>query len=820
MVALSSIGLSQTATPSTATESTTTTTSTTTAAAPPASATPTTAQTQAAAGEPVKMATYQVNDVPIEDVILPNARPLTSVFGTEDNIIDIPRDVTIISREQMDTIGIQDVTDFSKLTAASYTDSNFGAPGNPSIRGQSADVFVNGMRQRVTSNGNGAPLDFNSVESVNIVKGPATAVQGASGYVGGFADMITKQPYFDGFQGSVSYTAGSYDTNRWNVDVGGPISPTLAYRLSYSGEWSNEYWDGAFKHLEAIYGAITWRPTSSYSLFLNGKVFVGKYSENFGIDRPTQLLIDDGLYQSGININNGAGVAPSDSQNSKYVVGGFGSNTIAFGPLVPVDYHWRLQGPGSQSHAHEYNAQAVQTLLLGPDSKIVNNSFFSLTQRDTFGTHYYSEIIAPTWFIENRTEFIDTLKGLNNSVINFGLAERYQHTKAYDDFYFEPANVWDLSASRSGMILDSVNFPLTVNSAQNFPGGPIDVPVPGWPGRYATPQTNAGNDDTNDSQDTSVSPFIQATWKLTPVLSLITGARDDAMHVVVKDPLAVAGGIFPTEPSASINVNDPNFNASLVYKITPKLSAYGTYNFSENYTGALANGGGFSGLTMDAAGNWFLPKDNFDQQSVLYEAGLKTSADDDKLYSSVAVFQQSRQQKAQGQPAVEELFHGLEFETNFQPDKHFYATLGYSLLIGSLDAPVPFQGYSTNQVPNGPPSPFGPGYQTTGKLRVPGYPEHTINLLTTYQWDNGFGVSVDGVITSTINNDYQGYLVIPWQETFDASAFWKSKKYEFRLSATNVLNAHNWTPAYPTYGLEAIVPDAGFEIFGTVKYRF
>ena len=112
------------------------------------------------------------------------------MFGTDDNILDVPRDVTIISREQMDTIGIQDVTEFSKLTSSSYTDSNFGAPGNPSIRGQSADLFVNGMRQRVTSNGNGMPVDFNSIESVNIVKGPATAVQGASAYVGGFADTL------------------------------------------------------------------------------------------------------------------------------------------------------------------------------------------------------------------------------------------------------------------------------------------------------------------------------------------------------------------------------------------------------------------------------------------------------------------------------------------------------------------------------------------------------------------------------------------------------------------------------------------------------
>ncbi len=759
-------------------------------------------------GETVKMDAFKVTDVPIEQQILPTARPFSSVFGTDDNIVDVPRNVTIISRAQMDTIGIQEVTDFSKLTASSYTDSNFGAPGNPSIRGQSADVFVNGMRQRATSNGNGAPLDFNSVESVNIVKGPATAVQGTSGYVGGFADLITKQPYFDGFHGSSSYTIGSYGTNRWNIDVGGPLSPTLAYRVSYSGEWSNEWWNGAFKHIEAIYGALTWRPTKNYQLFLNAKAFVGKYSENFGINRPTQLLISEGLYQTGINVNNGVGVTPSDSQNSKYVIGGFGSNTVAFGPLVPVNYHWRLQGPGSQSHAHEYNAQAVQTYSGDAATKIVNNTFFSLTQRDTYGTHYYSEVIAPTWFMENRTEFIHTFSTLKDSTINFGLAERYQHTKAYDDFYFEPANVWDLSKARSGLVLDSINFPLVG-------GYPYDVAVPGWPGRYASP--GSVNNDTNDSASTSVSPFVQATWKLTDRVNFVTGVRADYLHVSVKDPLTPGF-------SDSLSVTEPNLNGSFVYKLTPVVSTYVTYNYSKNYTGALANGGGFAGWSVDAFGGPLpihkLDPNNYDQPSQLYEVGLKGNLANNRLFLSGAIFQQTREQKTQGLPSTKELFNGFEAEMNYQPNKNFYATLGYSALAGNQDTPIPFQGYPTNQIPNGPPNPFANPQQTTGKILVPGYPMHTFTMLFSYAWDSGYGVSLNAVITSPINNDYQGYLVIPWQKTIDASVFYKSKSWDFRLSVTNFTNEHNWTPAYPTYGLEAIVPDPGIEGFATVKYKF
>ena len=150
-----------------------------------AAPTPAATTTPAPTDEVVTLDALDVSEVPIEENIIPTSRPFSSVYGTDQNITEIPRNVTIISREQLSAIAIRDVRDFSKLTSSSYTKTNFGAPGNPTIRGSYADIFQNGMRERVTSNGNGLPIDFNSIESVNIVKGPPTAVQGASSYVGG-----------------------------------------------------------------------------------------------------------------------------------------------------------------------------------------------------------------------------------------------------------------------------------------------------------------------------------------------------------------------------------------------------------------------------------------------------------------------------------------------------------------------------------------------------------------------------------------------------------------------------------------------------------
>ncbi|MFM7099600.1 MAG: hypothetical protein ACKO3N_00330, partial [Verrucomicrobiota bacterium] len=83
-----------------------------------------------------------IEAVPLEESVIPTARPVNSVYGSDRSIIETPRNVTIISREQLDAIMIRDVRDFSKLTSSSYTRSNFGAPTTPDIRGQIADTFV------------------------------------------------------------------------------------------------------------------------------------------------------------------------------------------------------------------------------------------------------------------------------------------------------------------------------------------------------------------------------------------------------------------------------------------------------------------------------------------------------------------------------------------------------------------------------------------------------------------------------------------------------------------------------------------------------
>jgi len=746
-------------------------------------------------GEVLELDPYRIESgVDVEELVLPIARPFNSVFGTDDNIIDVPRNVTIISRQQLSDISIVDVLDFSKLTSSAFTTTNFGAPSNASIRGQSADVFLNGVRSRITSNGNGLPIDFNSVESVNIVKGPATAVQGTSMYVGGFIDLISKRPYFDKTKGSVSFTYGSYDTKRWTVDVGGPLSAKSAYRVSYSGEDTKGYFHDGFKNTHSFYGALEFRPSTNYNIFLNAQYFDASYTENWGVNRVTQNLIDNGLYQTGINVNN-APNAPSDPQNSTWVKAD--GNNMAWGPEVAFNRHVRLLKPGNDSSGEEFNIQAIQTAKISDTVNFKNTTIYSHTKRDTLSTYYYSEVIDPSEFAENRTEFIFKFP---KGTLNTGLDLRYQRTVAYDDYFFEPTNVWDLTQDH--------NY-INVYNSVAFESGGRGYAIPGWPGRFAQP--GIFNGDTNDSKGTTIGPFAQGTWNVNSKFSVVGGVRYDFFHAEVREPLA------EWHPEDEIDVTLPNYNASLIYKLTPTSSVYATYNYSKNTSGAVGNGGGITG--WNAAGD-ALDKELFQQPSELIELGTKYALKGNTVFLNFAVYDQKRTAKSTSSTVIQEYrYKGFEAEVNYQPNKHIYATMSYSYIDAEASAGFQYGLFGgAGELPPGNATNATVPIGTVTKLS--GLPEHQFNALFSYNFDNGFGLTANTVVTGEINNNVSGSVVIPVQYTIDVGASYKYKTWDFRAQVLNATDEENWSPPNAVYGNGSILALPGTQVQFTAKYSF
>ena len=137
-----------------------------------------------------------VSGVPLEDQVSPLQRPVSAVLGIDMSVLDLPRSVTEINSAQIRDESIIDVTDFVQDRLERIHRRPVRRPERPYLRGQSAEVFQNGMLR--TPRSDGQPLSFNSVEGFDIVKGPADVVFGPTGNVGGYVNLVTKRPYFDG----------------------------------------------------------------------------------------------------------------------------------------------------------------------------------------------------------------------------------------------------------------------------------------------------------------------------------------------------------------------------------------------------------------------------------------------------------------------------------------------------------------------------------------------------------------------------------------------------------------------------------------------
>ncbi len=801
-----------------------------------------------------------ITETPIEESVLPTARPYTSAFGLDNNILDVPRNVTIISREQLDTVDIQDVRDFSKLTSSSYTTTNFGAPSNPSIRGQIADTFTNGLRTGITSNGNGLPIDFNAIESVSILKGPAPVIYGPSPYVGGFVNFVTKQPYFDKWQGFTAATVGEYSQNRWTGDVSGPLIPgKLALRISYSGEESGSYYDNGHKNTEALYMALTATPFSWYTASLTNEFYIADYTENFGFNRPTQNLIDNNQYIVGTPLNSTTGLPlayPAGVQS--------GFNFIPTGTTVNIGSgdgrKERLFAPGDGSLGRSDTITFLQTAKINDHVSILNSTLGLIIDRTTRSSYRYQEQEPNNIAIENRTEahinfeapfggggYVrnpppDTKDGKADkdakavadnmtasdpyklvNQINTGFDFRYQHIVGLDDFYHEPANAYDITGNPN-----LIRFPLSsVTTGYN-------ASVPYGVG-YATPGGNYGYDplngniynagpDTNDSFTYDYAYFFQHQIDFGKYVSLFYGGRGDLLYVSDTDPAAPVG--FKRVHDSTV-MGLGNANVSPVLHVTSKFSLYATFNY--NQATEQFNGGGIA----PASGGYSFSSAQFHNESELYEAGFKASLVKDTLFINGAIFRQTRNTPQQTGANQEVNVKGVELEANYQPNRHFYATAGYTFLSSyyyaasglfeSTSSPVDV-GTTTITLANGQAvtGKFTPDFYTlpTGNYRQPGVPQHLFNFVTSYKTDFGLGASLDGNVTSTIFNDYGGQLKIPWQYTLDASIFYTFKNVQLTLAVLNFTDQKNWAPPNPTYGNDSILADLPLRVEGTVKIRF
>ena len=769
-----------------------------------------------------------VNGVPYRETVLPTRLPDSSTYGINLSVMDTPRNTTLLSTTQLETLNLNDPRAFSYLTSSSYTDAAFGTPNIPRVRTQYADVFYNGMRDSLTQNGYGVPINFDAFANINITKGPASVIDGPGPGVGGEVDFLTKRPNMVKATGEMSATFDTVNNRRWMVDASTPIiKGDLAVMLSYSGEDSGSYFTGHFMRKNALYAALKWTPNDAYTLNFNTEVNSEQYTENVGVNRANQALINKGTYLTG-------GVLPPDEPQGFLTFFNLTGST-QLNPKTTID-----ETPGTESRGWLYNAQLIQTYQFKDNLSLENNTLFMFQNSDNQEAYYYADNSDGSYTIESKTdlkgEFTQSWDRVDvRHQFVAGFTFRFAHTNYISNFNNEAVSVWDLSGNPNSWRLD----PAQQGFGDAVPFKSVfGATLYGVPGRDFVSNGNTGVSNLSDA-----GVFFQDRMEFSPRASILFGGRIDGLWDHSHDPIPCAtelnftcmatnGLVLPADHSTGV-YGLGNANVSGVYKFTPQISGYLTFDWTQSPPNPNGGEGGINlyGQVPDSV--------ELRASSYLYEAGLKANLLDNRLFVSSAVFDQKHTVPA-GAGSTQSLdadTFGVELEANYQPTRNLFATASYSYVHTRLASPPTFYDFPAQPGLNvdGAASLLGSAmFLPNQKVDQPDQPQHLFNALGNYKFSNGIGVrsgvqvtapisltasalvdtnAIEGLIGALPNSvtpigpgvGYYKSPVIPWQYTWNAAVFYEFGRYTVTASVYNLTDQRNWQPAPSFYGNDFLV---------------
>jgi iron complex outermembrane recepter protein len=189
------------------------------------------------------------------------ATETTSGTRTASSIMNLPYSIQVITNEFFNDFRLFDLDDqIPFISNAAQGDKYAGGGGGTRIRGFIAPYFRNGFYRRQAPDGS-------SIDRVEILKGPASAIYGRAA-PGGVINYISKKPRPTPEQ-MFSYSVGSYDNQRVEASTTGPLIPQkLFYRVDgayYDYERTTDFWYNRTLNLS---GSVQYKFSSTSALTL------------------------------------------------------------------------------------------------------------------------------------------------------------------------------------------------------------------------------------------------------------------------------------------------------------------------------------------------------------------------------------------------------------------------------------------------------------------------------------------------------------------------------------------------------------------------
>jgi iron complex outermembrane receptor protein len=197
-------------------------------------------------------------------------RASNSVSGSRFNapIRDLPFALQAFTEAFIQDQKPRDIFDIARYSPGVTYRSNDGTEGNANLAIRGFAVSGTPGNVQILRDGFHGPsiFDFNDVSRVEVVKGPASFLYGQVA-PGGIVNIITKSPQSK-FAAFSDARYGSYGEYRFDVDVTGPASNTLFYRLTAAYDHDINYWRPYDAHSMDIAPSLLWQPNKRVSVSL------------------------------------------------------------------------------------------------------------------------------------------------------------------------------------------------------------------------------------------------------------------------------------------------------------------------------------------------------------------------------------------------------------------------------------------------------------------------------------------------------------------------------------------------------------------------
>ncbi|HPZ25792.1 MAG TPA: TonB-dependent receptor plug domain-containing protein, partial [Kaistella sp.] len=137
------------------------------------------------------------------------------------------------------------------------------------------NIFKNGARVN-----SGIFPEVSSLERVEVLKG-ANAMLYGNVAPGGIINLITKKPRFN-FGGSVALNGGSWNTYKPTVDIFGPLSKKVAFRINGTYEYADSFRDVVNSQKQYFNPSFAFNIGENTQVIVEGDYLKQQFTPDFG----------------------------------------------------------------------------------------------------------------------------------------------------------------------------------------------------------------------------------------------------------------------------------------------------------------------------------------------------------------------------------------------------------------------------------------------------------------------------------------------------------------------------------------------------------